>query len=193
MKNKKPLFEDVDFEDRVSGVVAFIFWVVIVACIVGVIWVIVEIKKPENQYLDVYNEQIAERKKLSMTVQPKFTVQKTYIVTQAHGSSTLFNVTKFQCCEGTDGMVRGNQLYVGTMNEREIKLYNATTTTRIPEIQMETLGHELVHLITTQPYVLQKCPALAEQDFQEDIAYNWSHLYRQILSFDEDNWLRIVK
>lgn len=146
----------------------------------------------DKYYLSMYDQNIATREELSKTVQPKWKTEKTYLITQTHGSSTPFNVVKFECC-GAQGMVANNQLYLGYLDTVEATPIGTTTKTQIPIIGIETIGHELVHLVTLQPYVLEQCPALANRDLQEKIAYNWGHLYAQIRSFDEDNWIRLEK
>lgn len=148
--------------------------------------------KGSTVYPAIYNPDIALRETLSKTVIPKWNTEKSFIITHTHGSSTNFNVVKFECC-GTGGMVKDGQLYMGYLNTVEATPIGTTTKTQIPIIDIEILGHELVHLTTLQPYVLEKCPALASHDLQEKIAYNWGHLYSQIRSFEEDNWIRLQK
>jgi len=144
------------------------------------------------KYQAIYNQDIAKREELSKTVQPKWNTEKTFLLTHTHGSSTEFNVVKFECC-GTGAMVTKGNLYMGYLNTVEGTQIGTTKKSQIPVIDIELLGHELTHLVTLQPYVLQKCPALATQDLQEKIAYNWGHLYSQIRSLDEDGYIRLTK
>jgi len=168
--------------NKIVWLIAFL----IMALIVGYLL------QKENLYQAMYNQDIALRETLSKAVQPKWTAEKTFIITHTHGSSTNFNVAKFQCC-GTGGVVKDGQIYMGYVNTVEATPLGTTTKTQIPLIDIEILGHELVHLITLQPYVLEQCPALASHDLQEKIAYNWGHLYSQIRSLDEDGYIRLTK
>lgn len=139
-----------------------------------------------------YDEGIAKREMLSLSTNVKFNTEKKYFLNHSHGSSTILNIGKFECC-GPSGMVRDNEISMGYVNTVSATQLGTTTKKDIPEIDIEVLGHELVHLITTQPYVVERCPALKENILQEKIAYNWGFLYSQVRSLDEDNLIRLTK
>lgn len=157
------------------------------ALIMGLLWY----NSYESQAY-FYNQDIANREQLSLSFKAKFSNEKTYLLTQTHGSSTQFNVGKFDCC-GAGGMVKDNQIYMGYLNTVAGTTLGTTTKQQIPEIDIGILTHELVHYVTLQPYVLKQCPSLSDRLLQEQIAYNAEHLYTQIKSLDEDGFIRLIK
>tara|TARA_R110000868_G_C10867139_1_gene761990 strand:+ start:892 stop:1416 length:525 start_codon:yes stop_codon:yes gene_type:complete len=133
----------------------------------------------------------------SLSIIPKWKTEQTFIMAQYHGSSTVFEVAKFQCCD-TAAMAFQNKIIMGYLNTVETTPIGTTTKKQVPEIEIEILGHELVHHVLFQPYVIEQCPALkgdtqASKELHESIAYNWDYLYKQIRSLDEDGYIRLVK
>lgn len=129
----------------------------------------------------------------SLTTSPEWNTERAFILTQTNGSSTLFEIAKFTCC-GTGGVVtRDGRLVLGYLNTVETSQVGTTSKVRVPEIDTAILVHELFHLVTTQPAVLARCPALGESRLQEEIAYNIGGLYEQIRSLDEDGYIRLIK
>lgn len=133
----------------------------------------------------------------SLSIIPKWRTEQTFIMAQYHGSSTVFEVAKFQCCD-TAAMAFQNKIIMGYLNTVEATPIGTTTKKQVPEIEIEILGHELVHHVLFQPYVIEQCPALsgntrASKELHESIAYNWDYLYKQIRSLDEDGYIRLVK
>lgn len=134
-----------------------------------------------------------DRIQSSLNNTPEWTTERAFILTQTNGSSTLFEVAKFTCC-GTGGVVtRDGGLILGYLNTAEVNQVGTTSKVRVPEIDTAILVHELFHLVTTQPAVLQRCPALGESRLQEEIAYNIGGLYEQIRALDEDGYIKLIK
>lgn len=151
-------------------------------------WVITSVTPALQQNSDIEN-----RIHRSTTVVPKWKADHTFYLTQTNGSSTVFEVAKFECC-GTGGLVTwGGKLVMGYLNTVEATPIGTTTKQQVPEIDTEILIHELFHLVTIQPAVVAKCPALVEPRFQEEMAYNIGYLYAQIRSLDEDGRIRLIK
>lgn len=142
----------------------------------------------------VYQQNSAEdRIQRSLNGVRKWSTEKTFFLTQTNGSSTPFEVAKFECC-GTGGAVtRDGRLVMGYLNTVEGSQIGTTSKVQIPEIDTSILIHELLHLVTTQPAVLARCPALGESRLQEELAYNIEGLYTQIKSLDEDGFIKLIK
>lgn len=142
----------------------------------------------------VYQQNFTEdRIQRSINGVPKWNTEKTFFLTQTNGSSTPFEVAKFECC-GTGGVVtRDGRLVMGYLNTVEGNQIGTTSKIQIPEIDTSILIHELLHLVTIQPSVLARCPALGESRLQEELAYNIEGLYTQIKSLDEDGFIKLIK
>lgn len=165
----------------------------LITCTVLVLLLVLYILSGNYTQVYYYNQDIQYREYLSRTTpEKKFTIEKTFILNQSHGSSTRVYVGKFECC-GVTGMVKDGEIYLGYLNTTEATPLGTTTKQQIPEIDTEMMVHELTHLVTLQPYVLERCPAFATSELQEKVAYNLGHLYSQLRSIHEDNFIRLVK
>jgi len=170
--------------NKITWLLAFVLSVYLIG------WLVYTITSVQTVYQNNFTE---DRIQKSISTVPKWNVEKTFYLTQTNGSSTVFEVAKFECC-GTGGLVTwGGTLVMGYLNTVEAISIGTTTKQQIPEIEISILIHELLHLVTIQPAVIAKCPALAEPILQEEMAYNIESLYSQIKSLEEDNKIRLNK
>lgn len=146
------------------------------------------IYKPEPAFYQFRDEKI-----IGFSVnhaEPKYTVKRVFQITHLDGTPVKLHIVQFECC-GVAGMVKNGDLYLGYVNEVTAKPIFATTTQKIPEIGIETVTHELMHLVTL--HYKATTTKLSDRVFQETMAYDSQFLYSQLRSFDEDNYLRLIK
>ncbi len=121
---------------------------------------------------------------------PKYTIMKEAQITHIDGTPTKFYVVKMECC-GVGGFVQGGNIYMGYVNEQSYKSPLSTTTEMLPIIEMPILVHELSHLVTLHGAVRNSCTEITSPLWQETRGYNTEHLYTQIKSLHEDNFIRL--
>ena len=126
------------------------------------------------------------------TTDVKYTIQKTFQLTNSDGTPAPFHIVKFECC-GVGGMVKNGEIYIGTINETLARPVFATTSQMVPVIEMPTIVHELVHQTTKHYATSSACIDINNRFWQEKIAYNAEWLYRQMMMFDEDGYYKISK
>lgn len=128
------------------------------------------------------------------TTTQKYIVYKTFQITHVDGTAVKVEIAKFQCCDQTAGLVTmdGSKMVLGFFNETSYKSPLSTTTEMLPEIRMDILIHELTHLATLHNFS-GDCVDTKKNVCQEINAYDTENLYMQMLSYDEDNVIRIVK
>lgn len=123
--------------------------------------------------------------------EPKHTIIKEFQITHIDGTPSKFYIVKIECC-GVGAFVKNNNLYMGYMNEVSYKSPFSTTTEMLPAIDMSILIHELAHLTTIHNSNKNSCTYTNTALWQETNAYDTEHLYTQIKSFHEDNYLRLT-
>jgi hypothetical protein len=147
--------------------------------------------KDEPELKAYYQSQQAKdlEMKSYTTKEPKFTKTKGLQITHTDGTPIPFYIGKFECC-GVMGMVKDKAVYIGYYNEVDGKPLGATTTQKIPEIQMETIIHELSHISTLHNFATS---SPNDRFIQEVQAYDIQFLYAQIRSYEEDGHFKIMK
>lgn len=171
--------------NKITWLLAFL----ISACLVS--WFVYAVNSVEPVY-NTYNQGIADREHASLTMpEAKYSITRTFLLNHTDGTPVKFHLVKFQCCLQIGGMVKDGELYMGYLNEVQGTPLGATTTQMIPEIEMNILVHELVHLGTL--HYVKDCPDFSTNVCQERIAYNVEDLYTQIKSLNEDQFFNINK
>lgn len=146
---------------------------------------------------EIKNESVQKRIEGSVknsTTTQKYTVYKEFQITHLDGTPVRLLIAKFECCDSTAGLVTmdGEKMVLGFLNEVSYKSPLSTTTEMLPEVRMDILIHELTHLATLHNFG-GDCADIKKSLCQEVNAYDTENLYMQILSFDEDNLIRITK
>lgn len=146
-------------------------------------------------YEAIYDPNIALRELRSLNMPtPKWNIEKTYQITFPDGTPVMFNVTRFECCNGPIAMVKDGNLYFDYWNTAKAHPITATDTALmvdVPEFRMESILHELLHLVTLHHLKDGANPML--NTTQEKMAYSFESLYTQIKSLEEDGYFVLVK
>ncbi len=124
-------------------------------------------------------------------VEPKYTIKRTFYLTDNDGKSVSLHLVNFHCCSNTGAMLRDGALYIGYSNVSFGKPIGATTTVAIPELSLASLIHELHHLSMINN--VQHCTILLSRECLEHTAYYQETLYSQVVSLEEDGHVILYK
>lgn len=124
-------------------------------------------------------------------VEPKYTIKRTFYLTDNDSKSVSLHLVNFHCCSNTGAMLKDGALYIGYSNVSFGKPVGATTTMAIPELWLASIIHELHHLSMFNN--VQHCTILLSRECLEHTAYYQETLYSQIVSLEEDGHIILYK